>query len=128
MRQAIKVYWMVALIVALSFGAAASSNKDRKSSATGAFVNGTGQAVYGLEVKLSSPALVVTEASGRAGPFGDISGNDTAHVKFSNPAKAIEPSDKIELTFKSYKKSLSVTVWWWVGEDGKRIGDKNKNK
>jgi len=128
MKHTIKPYWIAVLIVTLACGAAAFAAGSRKSSATGNFVNDTGQVVYGLEVKLSSPALVVTDDSGRAGPFGDISGNDTAFVKFSNPAEALEPSDKVQLTFKSYKKSLSITVWWWVGEDGKRIGDKNKGK
>ena len=128
MKHAIKTSSIVMLVVALTFGAAAFAASERKSSTTGTFVNGTGQAVLGLQVKLSSPAIVVTDNAGRAGPFGDISGNDTAFVKFSNPAEAIEPSDKLELSFKSYKKSLSITVWWWVGEDGKRVGDKNKNK
>ena len=130
MQRTAKPYRIIILIVILACGVAvsAAASGARKSSTTGAFVNDTGQPVHGLQVKLSSSAIVVTDATGRAGPFGDISGNDTSSVKFSNPAEPVEPSDEIELTFKSYKKSLNITVWWWVGEDGKRVGDKNKVK
>jgi hypothetical protein len=113
---------VVALVGASAFDCVAQP--ERKSSATGTFVNQSGAVVNGLVVKLTSPSIVVTDEKGYAGPFRNISGNDTAQITLANPAEPIADGDKIELTFASNKKSLSITTWWWIDAKGKRIGKK----
>ena len=68
----------------------------------------------------------MTTDDGKAGTFGNVSGNDTAHVKLSNPDAPIAVGDTVELTFKSYKKKLKITGWWWTDEKGKVVGKKQK--
>ena len=132
MKQRNVAFRTVAVLFALiAVGVGTHAEKDnrveeRKSTASYKFVNASEQAAHGLHVKLSSPAIVVTTEDGKAGPFGNVSGNDTSHIVLGNPGDAISAGDTVELSFKSYKKQLRATGWWWVDERGKRVGDKQK--
>jgi len=117
---------MVALVGISVPADAAKKVKERKSTASGTFINQSGEVAYGLAVKFSSPAIVIVDEKAHAGPFGNVSGNDTAHIVMTNPSEPIAGDEKIELTFASYEKSLKITTWWWVDAKGKRIGTKQK--
>jgi hypothetical protein len=103
---------------------AAKKVKERQSSATGTFVNQSGEVAHGLTVKLSSPSIVLVDEKGHAGRFRNISGNDTTHVVLTNPTEPVAVDETLELTFASYHNSLKITTWWWVDAKGKRIGKK----
>jgi hypothetical protein len=130
MKHWVKGLLVITVIVALvgvsAPADAAKKVKERTSSATGTFVNQSGEVAHGLAVKLSSSAIVLVDEKGHAGPFRDISGNDTSHLVMLNPSEPIAGEEKLELTFASYEKSLKITTWWWVDAKGKRIGKKQK--
>lgn len=109
--------------------AAAQKIKAYKGQAGMTFVNAEAAPAHGLHVTLSGKAVVVTDdATGAAGPFRDVRGNDSNHVILANPADPIAGGGegKVELTFRSYQSKLKITGWWWVDGKGKRIGQKQK--
>jgi len=90
------------------------------------FVNAESGPVNGLQVVISAQGIVETESeSGHAGPFRNVSGNETSTIVMSNPTEPVAVGDKVELVFKSYNKNLKIKSWWWTDEKGKRIGKKN---
>jgi hypothetical protein len=100
---------------------------ERKGQVTQTFANDSGAPAHGLRISLSEPAIVETDDEHRAGPFGNVQGNDSAEVVLTNPDTPIEASGSLELTFRSYKPKLKVKSWVWLDEKGKRLGQKNKN-
>jgi len=100
--------------------------KERMGQVTQTFINNTGGMVSGLCVTLSAEAIVVTDDDRRAGPFGNIAGNESKKITLTNPTALIADSESLELTFRSYKATLKLKSWWFLNEEGKRIGDKIK--
>jgi hypothetical protein len=126
-----------ALIVVVSLGLmipgvgdaiAGKEAVDYESQASYTFVNEEGVPAHGLHVVLSKAGQVVTHPeTGYAGPFRDIQGNGTEHLKLSNPRQPV-PSNgeesEFEIRFRSSSSKLQVKKWWWVDEQGKLIGEK----
>jgi len=91
------------------------------------FINEEAEPVVGLHIELSSPAEIVLDANGQAGPFKNIQGFGSKKIILTNPASVIPASgegSKIELLFRTQKKNLAVSKWWWLDEQGKPVGKK----
>jgi hypothetical protein len=107
---------------------AGKDSVDYESQASYTFVNEEGVSAHGLHVVLSKEGWVVTHPeTGYAGPFRDIRGNGTEHLKLSNPRQPV-PSDgeesELEIRFRSSSPKLQVKKWWWVDERDTLIGEK----
>ena len=100
--------------------------KEYKGQATHKFVNEAGEPAYGLEISLSAAGIVVTGDDNRAGPFGNMSGNDTSTLRLTNPTEPVAAAGTFELTFRSYNAKLMIKSWQWLDEKGKKIGKKQK--
>ncbi len=100
--------------------------KEYKGQATHKFVNEAGEPAYGLEISLSAAGIVVTGDDNRAGPFGNMSGNDTSTLRLTNPTEPVAAAGSFELTFRSYNSKLKINSWQWLNEKGKKIGQKHK--
>ena len=120
------VFLVVALVVTVQPVEAAKKIKERKGQIIQTFTNNSGQQAYGLVVTLNSKAIVAVGDDNRAGPFGNVSGDDTSKITLGNPKSPVEVSGTVELTFRSYSANLKISKWWWTNAAGKRIGDKNK--
>ncbi len=125
MKRGAVILALAVLMVAV-VGQVAVAKKEYKGQVSHSFVNGTGQDVVGLQIQLSTSAMVVTGDDGRAGPFGNIKGNDSASILLTNPSDPVANGDKVDLQFRSYSNKLSVAKWWWVDAKGKRVGQKQK--
>jgi hypothetical protein len=101
--------------------------KERKGQVTQTFVNNSGAPAYGLRISLSAEAIVETDDEHRAGPFGNVQGNDSKELILTNPDEPLEDAGSLELTFRSYKPKLEVKSWVWLDEKGKKLGKKNKS-
>jgi len=126
---AVSVIALALLLAPVCTLAAAQKIKAYKGQAGRTFVNTEPVPADGLHVTLSGKGDVVTDnATGAAGPFRNVRGNDTNHVIMTNPKDPIagEGEGKVELMFRTYQKKLEITGWWWVDQNGKRIGKKQK--
>ncbi|MDX1388091.1 MAG: hypothetical protein R3344_02825 [Acidobacteriota bacterium] len=126
-----RLTWCLVIVLAVALAGAGSVEaakkiKERKGQVAYTFTNQTGVAAYGLVVTLSDKSIVVYGDDNRAGPFGNVKGNDTSKLTMTNPHEPIPESGQIDLTFQSYSKSLKVSQWWWLDSKGKRLGDKQK--
>jgi hypothetical protein len=93
------------------------------------FTNEETEPVVGLVVQLSKPAEIMLDENGHAGPFKNIKGNGSKKIIVTNPGAVIPASgdgNKVELTFRTQKKQLEVSKWWWLDAKGKPIGKKKK--
>jgi hypothetical protein len=93
------------------------------------FTNEEAEPVVGLHVALSSPAEIMLDENGHAGPFRNVQGNGNKKIILTNPKAVIPTSgegNQVELTFRTQKKELKVSQWWWLDEKGKPIGKKKK--
>ena len=100
--------------------------KEYKGQATHKFVNEAGEPAFGLQVTLSAAGIVVTGDDNRAGPFGNMSGNDTSTLRLTNPTEPVAAAGTFDLTFRSYNAKLTIKSWRWLNEKGKKIGQKQK--
>jgi hypothetical protein len=136
MRRAPKILIpLLAFVLLISVFAAPSAFAAKKGSGYNAqihytFANGEQVAPQGLVVALSAEATVVTDAEGAAGPFRNVRGNGTAKITLTNASTPITAAggenSSVELVFRTQKKKLAVSSWWWIDERGKRIGQKQK--
>jgi len=101
--------------------------KTYKGQTTHRFPNRETVAIWGLHVKLSNKAWVVTDPeTGFAGPFRTIRGNNSDTVHLTNPEGPIpvweEGGEGVTMTFRSMKKGVNIKSWWWTDQRGKRVG------
>jgi len=116
------------MIPGLGDATAGKESVDYESQASYTFVNEEGVPAHGLHVVLSKEGRVVTHPeTGYAGPFRDIRGNGTDHLKLSNPREPVPSSgeeSEFEIRFRSSSPKLQIKKWWWVDERGELIGAK----
>lgn len=120
---------LAALLLAPLATVEAKKSEAYKGQAGMTFVNGEALPAHGLVVTLSNKGEVRTNPdNGAAGPFRNVSGNDSDKIEMTNPTEPIAGGGegKVDLIFRSKQKKLAVTGWWWVDEKGKRIGKKQK--
>jgi hypothetical protein len=125
MKQITRTLGIVVAIVLMAGTLPVDAAKEMKGQVAHNFINNSGELAYGLSVKLSTKAIVVMEDN-RAGPFGNVSGNNTTEFSFGNPTEPITLSEGVELTFRSTNPKLKITTWWWTDAKGKRLGKKQK--
>jgi hypothetical protein len=111
---------------ALQAGAQTGSYKAQSSYT---FTNEEAEPVVGLHIVLSSPAEIILDDNGQAGPFKNVQGNGSKKIILTNPTAVIPAAgedNKVELMFRTQKKELKISKWWWLDEKGKTIGKKKK--
>ena len=130
---------LCALVFALTSVDTAEARKKKvrvtpyKAQTTFSFHNEEGREVYGLTVRLNRKAVAHTDPqTGFAGPFRNIRGNGTSRLRLANPAAPIAAGQaaggEVTVTFRSEKKKLRVTTWWWTDQRGKPVGVKKSGK
>lgn len=132
-----RVRWVCSLtVVALTISilvppVSAEKNQTYKAQTAYTFNNAEPTPAQGLCVVLSAPATVLKdESTGAAGPFRNVTGNRTTKIVLTNSESPVDPAggenSSVDLVFRSHKSKLAVKSWWWLDENGKRIGKKQK--
>jgi len=79
-----------------------------------AFTNNGADRPSGLALWFDSPVTVfIDPATGNAGPFQDIVGNGTAHLRVTNPTRAIRITSTVQLKLRS-NQTIDVREWGWL--------------